>query len=110
MGPTKLRLAEPFVSSAPAPDCLQEEVSADYNDMIYADSTSVIAARRKAFIRKWRLKCRAVADGLKEASDKLFTFTRFPRSHWKSIRTSNAIERLHEEFKRANQDPNRAPS
>ena len=30
----------------------------------------------------------------------LFTFTRFPKSQWKSIRTSHAIERLHEEFKR----------
>ena len=30
----------------------------------------------------------------------LFTFTRFPKSQWKSIRTSNSIERLHEEFKR----------
>ena len=29
-----------------------------------------------------------------------FTFTRFPPSQWKSIGTSNAIERLHEEFKR----------
>jgi putative transposase len=32
--------------------------------------------------------------------DKLFTFTRFPKSQWNSIRTSNAVERLHEEFKR----------
>jgi transposase-like protein len=46
------------------------------------------------------LNCRAVADRLEEAGDKLFTFTRFPQSQWKSIRTSNAIERLHEEFKR----------
>ena len=46
------------------------------------------------------MKCRAVADSLEEAGDKLFTFTRFPQSQWKSIRTSNAIERLHEEFKR----------
>jgi transposase-like protein len=30
----------------------------------------------------------------------LFTFARFPESQWKSIRTTNAIERLHEEFKR----------
>ena len=30
------------------------------------------------------------------AGDKLFTFTCFPKSQWKSIRTSNAIERLHE--------------
>ena len=83
-----------------APGRLHEEISADYNDTIYADSKPEIEARRKAFIRKWRLKCRAVADSVEEAGDKLFTFTRFPKSQWKSIRTSNAIERLHEEFKR----------
>jgi hypothetical protein len=43
---------------------------------------------------------RALLDSLEEAGDKLFTFTRFPPHQWKSIRTSNAIERLHEEFKR----------
>src|SRR3984893_1587843 len=85
---------------AHAPDRLHEEVSADYNDMVYAQTRQEIEAKRKAFIRKWRLKCRAVADSLEEAGDKLFTFTRFPKSQWKSIRTSNAIERLHEEFKR----------
>ncbi len=85
---------------AHAPDRLHEEISSDYNDMIYAGSKPEIEAKRKAFIRKWRLKCRAVADSLEEAGDKLFTFTRFPKSQWKSIRTSNAIERLHEEFKR----------
>jgi putative transposase len=68
--------------------------------MIYAGTKQEIEAKRKAFIRKWRLKCKAAADSLEEAGDKLFTFTRFPESQWKSIRTSNAIERLHEEFKR----------
>jgi transposase-like protein len=48
--------------------------------------------RRKAFVRKWRLKCRAVADSLEEAGDEFFTLTGFPPSQWKSIRTSNAIE------------------
>jgi putative transposase len=85
---------------AHAPDRLHDEISADYNDMIYADTKQEIEAKRKAFLRKWQLKCRAVADSLEEAGDKLFTFTRFPKSQWKSIRTSNAIERLHEEFKR----------
>ena len=51
-------------------------------------------------IRKWRLKHRAVADSLEEAGDALFTFTRLPPSQWKSARTTNAIERMHEEFKR----------
>ncbi len=41
-----------------------------------------------------------VATSLEEAGEKLFTFLRFPDDQWKSIRTTNAIERLHEEFKR----------
>ena len=85
---------------AHAPQRLHEEVSADYNDMIYAASAAEIAARRQAFTRKWRLKCKAVADSLEEAGDRLFTFTRLPPDQWKSARTTNAIERLHEEFKR----------
>jgi transposase-like protein len=85
---------------AHAPQRLHEEVSADYNDMIYAASPAEIEQRRRAFFRKWRLKCKAVADSLEEAGDRLFTFTRLPRSQWKSARTTNAIERLHEEFKR----------
>jgi putative transposase len=85
---------------AHAPDRLHDEIAADYNDMIYAETSKEIETRRKAFIRKWRLKCRAVADSLEEAGDRLFTFTRLPESQWKSARTTNAIERLHEEFKR----------
>jgi putative transposase len=85
---------------AHAPERLHEEITADYNDMIYAATREEIEARRKAFVRKWRLKHRAVADSLQEAGDRLFTFTRLPPSQWKSVRTTNAIERLHEEFKR----------
>jgi transposase-like protein len=80
---------------AHAPERLHEEVSNDYRDMIYAETSKDVETRRKAFLRKWRLKCPAVATSLEEAGDRLFTFTRFPPCQWKSIRTSNAIERLH---------------
>ena len=56
--------------------------------------------KRRAFVRKWRRKCRSGDDSLEEAGDRLFTFLRYPPSQWKSLRTTNAIERLHEEFKR----------
>jgi len=85
---------------AHAPERLHDEISADYNDMIYATTREEIEERRTAFIRKWRLKHRAVADSLQEAGDRLFAFTRLPPGQWRSIRTTNAIERLHEEFKR----------
>jgi len=85
---------------AHAPDALHEEVSADYTDMIYAETAKEAQARRRAFLRKWRLRCPAVATSLEEAGDRLFAFLRLPPSQWKSARTTNAIERLHEEFKR----------
>ena len=85
---------------AHAPDALHDEITADYTDMIYAKTANEIEAKRRGFLRKWRLKCRAVADSLEEAGERLFTFTRLPDSQWKSARTTNAIERLHEEFKR----------
>ena len=85
---------------AHAPERLHEEIGADYTDMIYAATPEDIAMRRKAFIRKWRLKHRAVADSLEEAGHQLFAFAQLPPSQWRSARTTNAIERLHEEFKR----------
>lgn len=66
--------------------------------MIYADTPHEVEKRHKAFLRKWCLRDSAVADSLEEAGDRLFTFTGLPQSQWKSARTSNAIEGLHEEF------------
>ena len=68
--------------------------------MIYADTAAEVQARGKAILKKWRVKCRAVADSLGEAGDRLFTFTSLPPEQWKSARTTNAIERLNEEFHR----------
>ena len=85
---------------AHAPKHLHDELTEDYRDMIYADTAAAIEKRRKAFLRNWRLKCRAVADSLEEAGDRLFTFTRLDPSQWKSARTTNAIERLNGEFRR----------
>jgi putative transposase len=85
---------------AHAPERLHDEITADYNDMIYAATREEIETHRKAFIRKWRLKHHAVADSLEEAGERLFAFTRLPPGQWRSVRTTNAIERLHEEFKR----------
>ena len=83
-----------------APPHMHEELGNDYRDMIYADTAEEIETRRNAFLRKWRLKCKAVADSLEEAGDRLFTFTRLDPAQWKAARTTNAIERLNEEFRR----------
>ena len=85
---------------AHAPKHMHDELTEDYRDMVYANNAAEVERRRKAFLRKWRLKCRAVADSLEEAGARLFTFTRLDPSQWKSARTTNAIERLNEEFRR----------
>ena len=41
---------------AHAPKKLYDEISADYTDMIYAKTVKEVDAKRKAFLRKWRLK------------------------------------------------------
>jgi transposase-like protein len=83
-----------------APKRLHDEITSDYNAMIYANTPEEIEKQRRAFLRKWRVRHSPVADSLEEAGDRLFAFTRLPPSQWKSARTTNAIERLHEEFKR----------
>jgi transposase len=83
-----------------APERLHEQITAADTDMIYAATAEEIEDRRKAFLRKWRLRHRAVADSLEHAGDALFAFTRLPPSQWRSASTTNAIERRHEAFKR----------
>ena len=85
---------------AHAPKQLHDEIKADFNDMVHANTASEVLARRKSFVAKWRLRCSALADSLAEAGERLFTFVRYPPAQWRSLRTTNAIERLHEEFKR----------
>jgi putative transposase len=85
---------------AHAPKSMHEELELDYRQMIYADTAEDALAERERFLVKYRSKCPAVAKSLEEAGDKLFTFLRFPPIQWKGIRTTNAIERLNEEFRR----------
>jgi Transposase, Mutator family len=56
---------------AHAPERLHEEITEDYNNMIYAETSQQIEARRKAFIRKWRIKHRPAADSPEEAGARL---------------------------------------
>ena len=73
---------------AHAPERLHDEITEDYNEMIYAKTSEEIEKHRRAFIRKWRLKHEAVANSLEEAGNRLFTFTRLPPSQWRSARTT----------------------
>ena len=85
---------------AKAPVRLREEVTEEYRRMIYAPTRDAVEKARAAFGKKWRLRCPPVLASFEEAGDELFTFLRFPPSQWKALRTTNALERINEEFRR----------
>ena len=85
---------------AKAPARLREELAEEYRRMIYADSRTAVDQARGRFLKKWRLRCPAVVECLDEAGEDLFTFLRFPPAQWKALRTTNALERINEEFRR----------
>jgi putative transposase len=83
-----------------APQHAHEEVADDFHRVVYAKSTATAHAALAAFKRKWEQRCPAVWRSMAEAGDELLTFYRFPQSQWKTLRTTNSIERLNEEFRR----------
>lgn len=85
---------------AKAPARWREELTEDYRRMIYAENAAAVQKARAGFTKKWRMRCPAVISSLEEAGDELFTFTRFPVAQWKALRTTNALERINEEFRR----------
>jgi putative transposase len=93
-----------------APARLREEVAEDYRRVIYAETAVLAHQRRASFVKKWRMQCPAVAQSFEEAGDDLFTFLSFPRSQWKALRTTNALERINLEFRRRTKTQASLPS
>jgi putative transposase len=83
-----------------APKHALAEIRADFHRIVYAESLATARAAFTAFERKWRTRCPGVVRSLQEGGEELLTFFQFPKSQWKTLRTTNVIERLHEEFRR----------
>jgi transposase-like protein len=76
------------------------EMTRDYSKIVYARDGLAARESHDAFVKKWSALCPAVARSLEEAGAELLTFYEFPRSTWKSLRTTNALENLNREFRR----------
>jgi putative transposase len=85
---------------AKAPKHTHEAVREEYHGIVYGETLEVARKAREAFLLKWKKQCPGVAASLEEAGDHLLTFYRFPESQWRSLRTTNAIERMQLEFRR----------
>lgn len=83
-----------------APEGLHEEIRTDFHAIVYADDGACARAAYDGFVKKWRKLSEGVARSLEEAGLELITFFRYPKSQWKSLRTTNLIERLNQEWRR----------
>jgi transposase-like protein len=82
------------------PKHAQPEMKRDYHRIIGASDGLAARAAYDAFVKKWTTLCPAVAKSLEEAGLELLTFYDFPKSMWKSLRTTNTLENLNREFRR----------
>ena len=76
------------------------EMKRDYHRIINAKDGMAGRKAYDAFLVKWSALCPAVARSLKEAGTELLTFYEFPKSMWRSLRTTNPLENLNREFRR----------
>src|SRR5207247_10946713 len=83
-----------------APEHALAEISDDFHRIVYAASAEAARSAYAAFERTWAKRCPGVVTSLREGGDELLTFFSFSKAQWKTLRTTNTIERLHEEFRR----------
>ena len=83
-----------------APRHALAEIRDDFHRIVYATSAEAARTAWTAFERTWGKRCSGVVTSLREGGDELLTCFTFPKPQWKTLRTTNTIERLHEEFRR----------
>lgn len=76
------------------------EIRDDFHRIAYAVSADAAPSAYVRFERVWAKRCPGVVASLREGGDEVLTFFTFPKAQWKTLRTTNTIERLHEEFRR----------
>ena len=83
-----------------APKHALDELREDFHRIVYAASGEAGRTAYNAFERKWAQRCPGVVRSLQEGGAELLTFFAFPKAQWKTLRTTNVIERLNGEFRR----------
>ena len=76
------------------------ELRRDFHAIVNAEDGMAGRKAYDAFVTKWSTLCPAVGRWLEEAGTELLTFYEFPKSMWRSLRTTNALENLNREFRR----------
>jgi transposase-like protein len=80
--------------------CDYDQVKADAQRIYRADGRSQAQAAARAFARRWRTAYPRMVRQLEGDLPELLAFFRFPRHLWRTLRTTNMIERCFVEVRR----------
>lgn len=76
------------------PKRAEDEIREELRAMYYARTEKEALRLKTEFIQRYRSLYPKAVESLKEASDRLFTYFVFPKSHWPSIKSTNVIESI----------------
>jgi len=75
------------------PKKVQVQAKSDLQDIVYAETREQAEARRDDFVHWCRAEgYRSAGETLVRDWDRMVTFYRFPKEHWKHLRTTNVVE------------------
>ena len=78
----------------------QDQVEPELKAIFYQDSRQQADQLAAAFDEKFAKRYPSAVACLQRDLDACLSFYAFPKAHWKTIRTTNVIERLFDEVKR----------
>ena len=79
---------------------MKKEIAQSVRDIYQALSFEEAKTRIDKTIEQYKEKAPRFVEWLEENFEEGLTFYRFPRDHWRKIRTSNSLERINQEIKR----------
>jgi len=85
---------------AKVPQKLKQKVADDIRSIFYASSRQKALEFSTRFTERWQKEVPSAVKCLQNSLDSCLTFFDFPEEEWISLRTTNVIERLNQEFKR----------
>jgi transposase-like protein len=76
------------------PDKVRDEVHFRLSQLYNARSYQEALGLKRDFVRRYSKDYPKAVQSLEEAGDSLFTYSKFPYQHWKSIKSTNVIESM----------------
>lgn len=84
-----------------APKHAYDEIKIDYHRIVYADDAKTARVEYQAFCRKWgKTRVPPSSRASRRPATSCSPSSASPQPQWKTIRTTNVVERLNGEFRR----------